>query len=108
MPSGMGQSLEGRIVMTRSATDRTIRASMIAAIGAAITGARAVGRPDPDDDTLRFDLQSSDFLMGDIRRWFGTAKAAALEAIRAGVELTALALFLSAAGLWTGILRGII
>lgn len=84
------------------------QAGMVAAIGASITGARAVGKPDPTDDDLYFDLAAADFAAADIRSLFPRAKALALDAIRDVAALTALALFLTASGLWAGIFRGVI
>jgi hypothetical protein len=51
---------------------------MTATIGAAVTAARNVGRPDPSDDVLYLRLTEAGFTAVEILRWFERAKAGAL------------------------------
>jgi hypothetical protein len=51
---------------------------MTATIGAAVTAARNVGRPDPSDDDLYLRLVDARFTAKQIVDWFERAKAGAL------------------------------
>lgn len=88
--------------------DATLQSSMVAAIGASIAGARAVGKPDPSDDDLYFDLSDAGFAATDIHTLLPRLKAVALDCLTAAAELAALALLLAGSGIWAGILRGVI
>jgi hypothetical protein len=83
-------------------------ALMLAAIGSSISGARAVGMPDPTDDDLTLDLSAAGIAAIDIRDHMPRIKALALETLRDLAALASLALFLTAGGIWAGILRGVI
>lgn len=77
------------------------QAAMAAGIGASIVAARAVGKPDPSDDDLRFDLALSGFPGTPPVADFQRAKEIALAAIEAAAAALSLALVVGAALMWS-------
>lgn len=73
-------SAPAEIVHDFTAEDATTYAAMVVAMGAAITAARNVGKPDPTDDQIYWRLTELGFHPVDIRRWFAMAKKEATDA----------------------------
>lgn len=73
---------------------------MAAGIGASIVAARAVGKPDPSDNELYFDLQLQGFPGTPEFTRYQRAKEMALSSLEAGIDALALALFVASVLMW--------
>lgn len=82
------------------------QAAIAAGISASIVAARAVGKPDPSDDDLRFDLALSGFPGTPQVAAFQRAKEIALAAIEAAAATLSLALVVGALLAWCLALGG--
>lgn len=74
--------------------------AMSETIRVSIAKARAVGKPDPTDDELYFDLALNGFPGTPAVRAFQRAKELALAGLNAAIDVLALALFVGSILMW--------